>query len=116
MAGKRRIVAQQCRTGHEISVVAASGSCAMGSFSYNTGPDLLPDLSRGLRDANAYAVSDTYRVLYPKINLLLGRGGRYRWSRQSVAVPLSGESSWGRAVHPPLSCLSPARYLAADGD
>src|SRR6056297_472064 len=116
MAGKRRIVAQQCRTGHEISVVAASGSCAMGSFSYNTGPDLLPDLSSGLRDANAYAVSDTYRVLYPKINLLLGRGGRYRWPCQPLAVPLSRQSAWGWPVHSALSCLSPAGDTAADGD
>ncbi len=58
VAGKTAIVAQDCQTGHEIAVIGFVRSCVGGPISYNVRPE-------STRDANAYAVSDTHRVLYP---------------------------------------------------
>ena len=57
-AGKTRIVAQECQTGHEIAVIRAVRSCVNESIGYNVWPE-------PIRDANAYAVSDTHWVLHP---------------------------------------------------
>ncbi len=58
VTGKTAIVAQDCQTGHEMAVIDFLRSCVGEWISYNVSPE-------SSRDLNAYAVSDTHRVLHP---------------------------------------------------